>query len=359
MENLELINPNFWKNKNVLITGHTGFKGSWLCLILIVLGANVFGYSLKPQIKSLFNYLKIEKKIIKSVYGNINDKKKLSDFINKNDFSIIIHMAAQPLVLESYKKIDETISTNVIGTVNLLDALSKYKKRFIFLNITTDKVYEPHKKFYLNKENDKLFGKDPYSASKVLSDLITQSYNFFDFNNKYKKYFVARSGNVIGGGDFSENRIIPDIYKSFKNKRILKIRNPKSVRPWQHVLDPLAGYLKLIERNYNTVLIKDGYSWNFGPNFASYVDVKNLVNRVQKISSLEFNFKISNSNKYIETQILGLDSSKSKKYLGWKPYLNLNQSLVFTFKWYENFETKKYSNYDFTIKQIYNYFNLI
>ena len=354
-----MINKNFWKNKNVLITGHTGFKGSWLCLILSIFGANVYGYSLKPHTKSLFNYLKIEKKIKKSFYGNIKDKKKLSNFIKKNDFSIIIHMAAQPLVLESYNNIDETISTNVIGTINLLEVLNNYKKRYFFLNITTDKVYEPHKKLFLNKEDGKLFGKDPYSASKVLSDLLTQSYNYFDIHNKDKKYFVARSGNVIGGGDFSENRIIPDIYKSFKYKKILKIRNPKSIRPWQHVLDPLTGYLKLIEKNYKNNSMKVDCSWNFGPNKSSYVDVQNLVNRSQQISSLKFKFRLSSSNNYKETKILGLDSSKSKKYLDWKPNLNINQSIAYTFKWYENFESKQINNYDFTVNQIYEYFNLI
>ena len=245
------INPNFWKNKKVLITGHTGFKGSWLSIWLKLMGANLTGYSLLPTTKlSLFEVAKV-KVGMKSVIGDIRDIKSLSKLINKIKPEIIIHLAAQPLVRYSYKKPIETYETNIMGTINLLEACKKVKSVKVFLNVTSDKCYENKKiknKKYL--ETDPMGGDDPYSSSKACSELVSKAYRSSFFKNNDIALATARAGNIIGGGDWSLDRLVPDIFRSMNNRKNILIRNPKSIRPWQHVLEALSGYIILVQNLY-------------------------------------------------------------------------------------------------------------
>ncbi len=255
----------FWKKK-VFITGHTGFKGSWLIIILNLLGAKVYGYSLKPKKKSLFNQIDGGKIIEKSFYGNLNDYKKLKSKISQVKPNIIFHLAAQPLVIESYKNALNTHNTNIMGTINLLEICRGINSIQSIVIITTDKVYKIKKNKSLFSETDELGGDDPYSASKACSEIVTLSYIKSFFNNSRLKFKVstARSGNVIGGGDYSDNRLVPDILNSINRKKKLIIRNPKSIRPWQHVIEPLIGYLILAQKQFKKKINQDP-SWNFGP----------------------------------------------------------------------------------------------
>lgn len=322
----------FWKSKKVFITGHTGFKGSWLIIILNLLGAKVYGYSLKPKKKSLFNQIGGEKIIEKSFYGNLNDYKKLNSKISQVKPNIIFHLAAQPLVLESYKNALNTHNTNIMGTVNLLETCRRINSIQSIVIVTTDKVYKIKKNKSLFSETDELGGDDPYSASKACSEIVTLSYIKSFFNNSRLKFKVstARSGNVIGGGDYSDNRLVPDILNSINRKKKLIIRNPKSIRPWQHVIEPLIGYLILAQKQFKKKINQDP-CWNFGPeknNFLSVLEIVKISRKFEKI-----NLKIVNKNKFKETFVLKLNNKKSKKILQWKPKWNLKKSLEKVFEW--------------------------
>ena len=256
MENIKNLNK-FWNKKKVFVTGHTGFKGSWLCIILKYLNADVYGFSLKPEKKSLFIKSKIEKEITSNTYADINDILNLKKNIKKSKPEIIFHLAAQPLVLESYIKPLKTFQTNIMGTLNLLQCIREVKSIKSVVIITTDKVYKINKKDIIYKEIDQLGGFDPYSASKVGVEIVVDSYikSFFSKSNLKNRISTARAGNVIGGGDFSNNRLVPDIIKAINYKKKLTIRNPNHIRPWQHVLDPIMGYLILQENNMKKKLI--------------------------------------------------------------------------------------------------------
>ena len=347
------MNKVFWKNRKVLVTGHTGFKGGWLTLVLLRLGANVTGLSLKESQKSFFSLCKIKNKINKNIYCNINNYIKLKKVILKNDPEIVFHLAAQPLVIESFINPISTLNTNIIGTANLLNALRYGKKIKSIVIVTSDKCYEnSNKKEY--SENDKLGGADIYSASKSSSELITSAFrqSFFS-NSKRVNIASARAGNVIGGGDFANNRIFPDIIKSYENKKQCIIRNPKHTRPWQHVLDPISGYIRLAEKLYNSKNNKFNNGWNFGPPYENK-SVQDIVNLIRQEINLKI--KINNkTNKINESKSLNLNSKKSKKYLNWERKLNFKQSVKMTLNWYLNSKTKK-DNFEFTLKQINEYF---
>ncbi len=347
------MNKVFWKNRKVLVTGHTGFKGGWLTLVLLRLGANVTGLSLKESQKSFFSLCKIKNKINKNIYCNINNYIKLKKVILKNDPEIVFHLAAQPLVIESFINPISTLNTNIIGTANLLNALRYGKKIKSIVIVTSDKCYEnSNKKEY--SENDKLGGADIYSASKSSSELITSAFrqSFFS-NSKRVNIASARAGNVIGGGDFANNRIFPDIIKSYENKKQCIIRNPKHTRPWQHVLDPISGYIRLAEKLYNSKNNKFNNGWNFGPPYENK-SVQDIVNLIRQEINLKI--KINNkTNKFNESKSLNLNSKKSKKYLNWERKLNFKQSVKMTLNWYLNSKTKK-NNFEFTLKQINEYF---
>ena len=330
----------FWKGKKVFITGHTGFKGSWLIVILNMLGAKIYGYSLKPQKKSLFNQISGDKIIEKNFYGNITDYNNLKSKINKVNPNIVLHLAAQPLVIDSYNDTLNTHKTNILGTVNLLEACRKIKSIQSIVIVTTDKVYKIKKNKNYFTEIDELGGDDPYSASKACSEIVTMSYIKSFFNNTKLKNRVstARSGNVIGGGDYAKNRLIPDIVNSVNRKQKLHLRNPKSVRPWQHVIEPLIGYIILAQKQYQRLTNLDP-SWNFGPEKNNFLSVLNIVKISKKFEKI--NFKIVNEDKFKETIILKLNNKKAKKYLFWNPKWDLEKSLEKIFEWNKLTKMKK------------------
>ncbi len=327
-------NQPFWINKKVFITGHTGFKGTWLSIILNFLGANIYGYSLKPKKKSLFNQTKIKQSLTSNTYGDIKNISLLKKKLKKIKPSIIFHLAAQPLVIDSYKNPKNTFETNIIGTVNLLESIREIKSIKSVVIITTDKVYKIKKKNINYKEVDNLGGDDPYSASKASTEIVVNSY-IKSFLNDKKDVFIstARSGNVIGGGDYSKNRLLPDIISSLKAKKKLIIRSPGSVRPWQHVLEPLLGYLILAEKQFNNKISKNENCWNFGPKKRNFKKVIQIVKEIKKIYDIRF--VIRKNKKFKETKILKLNSTKSEKKLKWVSKMNLIESLKLVTDWFE------------------------
>tara|TARA_B100001996_G_scaffold135846_1_gene103428 strand:+ start:1937 stop:2992 length:1056 start_codon:yes stop_codon:yes gene_type:complete len=348
------MNKKFWKNKKVFITGHTGFKGSWLSIWLNELGAKVTGYSLKPQTQpSLFETCLISKKV-NSFIGDIRDYKKLKEKISLAKPDIIIHMAAQALVLDSYEDPMKTYQTNLMGTVNILNAIRDISSIKVLINVTSDKCYENNDDFRAFKEDAPMGGFDPYSSSKACSELITAAYRTSFFKNNVA-IATARAGNVIGGGDWASNRIIPDFIKEAHQNRKLSIRNPKAIRPWQFILEPLSGYLILAEK-----LFQKGFdyaeSWNFGPNDQGDKSVEWLISNFDKEYNGKKNFKILlNKSTAYESNYLKLDCSKSLKRLNWAPKLNIEKSISMTCDWYKNFYKKDLDMYSFTIEQIKQY----
>ena len=327
---------NIYKNLKVLVTGSTGFKGSWLCFWLNLLQAKVVGVGLKPEKDSIiFKKLKLEKKI-KQYYLNIVDFKKLNKIIKKEKPDIIFHLAAQSIVSESYIDPLKTINFNVVGSSNILESCRINKvKNLVY--ITSDKCYLNDNKKNSYKENDRLGGKDVYSSSKAASEIIFFSYHKSFFNkNKTVKYASARAGNVIGGGDMKKDRIVPDIIKSIMTKKTIFLRNPEAIRPWQHVLESLYGYLILGNFLINNKLSKNKIpNWNFGPNSSNY---KNVLSLTKKII---FNWNLKNKvikikkENFHESSILKLNNQKAQKELKWKPKLNFNQTIKLTVDWYK------------------------
>ena len=337
------LNKNFWKNKKVFITGHTGFKGSWLCIFLNLLGAKVVGYSLKPISKpNLFELANIKKILKKSIIADVRNYKKVFNEIKKSKAEIVFHLAAQPLVRQSYLYPKKTFDTNIVGTLNVLESVRKIKNVKTTILITSDKVYDVANN-RIFKETDKLGGADPYSASKVCCENLFSSYmsSFFKGNSK-QRIATVRAGNVIGGGDFSVDRLIPDIYESAKKNKKVILRYPKSVRPWQHVLEPLSGYIMLANFLYKNKLKGQVQNWNFGPNLESCKSVKYVTEKFAK--SLGLKVKIHKTKNKVfkpETGLLRLSNIKSKKYLNWQPKWNLNKSIEKIIDWNKE---RKYEN---------------
>ena len=305
-----------------------------------MLGAEVTGYSLKPQTKpSLFNLAKINKVIKKSIIADVRDFKRLDYEIKKSKSTIVFHLAAQPLVRYSYLQPKETFDTNFTGSLNILESVKRNKKITTAIIITTDKVYDISKN-KIFKEADKLGGLDPYSSSKVCVEFLFNSYFKSFFISKKQMIATVRAGNVIGGGDYSLDRLVPDIYKSIKNKRKIYLRNPQSVRPWQHVLEPLSGYLMLAQNIRDKKIRKLTQNWNFAPNISSCKSVLYLSKYFSK--NLKLDIKTKKTSKKIfkpETSILRLSNYKSKKYLKWHPKWSINKSLDKIIIW--NKEIKK------------------
>ena len=354
MENME-ISSNFWKDRPVFITGHTGFKGGWLALWLAHMGANVYGYSLEPPTKpSFFTSTKLEKHLTKSYIENILDLKRLTQLMNEVRPSVVFHMAAQSLVRRSYTLPLETFTTNVIGTINVLEAARHTQGIQAIINITSDKCYENKELTLPYLENNKLGGNDPYSSSKACSELVTSAYRKSFLSDLGIKAATARAGNVIGGGDWATDRLIPDFLKSLDTSKILQIRSPNSIRPWQHVLEPLSGYLILAEK-----LIKEGDffadSWNFGPGENNEKSVSWIANHLcSKIPGATWQADIN--LQVHEAEILKLDSSKAQKQLGWTPLWSIENALEKTIKWYEDWK-KGSQMTDISLNQIENYIN--
>ncbi len=327
-----------FRNKKVFITGHTGFKGSWLSLWLMVLGAKVKGYSLPPKKKSLYNQLKIQSKI-ESVYSDIRNYEKLKAEIIKFQPDFIFHLAAQPLVRESYQTPLETFETNILGTAHLLESLKFLKKKCVMVIITTDKVYENLEIDYAYKESDKLGGYDPYSASKAAAEIVIESYRSSFFNPEkfelHKKGIAsARAGNVIGGGDYAKDRIFPDIFRALSKSKTIEIRNPKAIRPWQHVLEPLWGYLvlgiRLFEnpQNFST-------SFNFGPAPEDVIPVETFCKKAISYWGKGDYKIIDQKNPLHEAGLLKLNNQKARMLLGWKPKWNSHTAIEKTIYWYK------------------------
>tara|TARA_B110000977_G_C10968757_1_gene451488 strand:- start:68 stop:1114 length:1047 start_codon:yes stop_codon:yes gene_type:complete len=331
---------NFFKNKKIFITGHTGFKGIWLVNILNHLGGNVYGYSKNDEFKKNFRkFCSIKKGC--SYYGDILNKKKLFEKLNKVKPDIVIHFAAQSLVKKSFINPEETISINIIGTLNLLECCRKIKTVKSIILATSDKCYENNNKKKYFREEDKIGGDDPYSASKASCEIIINSYiKSFFYDNK-KGVASVRAGNVIGGADWSEDRIISDCARSIINKKNLYLRSPNSIRPWQHVLDVLNGYLLLAKKLYETKeKNKFNGSYNFGPSEKKFFNVKTLVKLFFKSMKLKKKIILSKGTFGKEKNIILLNSNKSLKKLNWKQKINFKNTIVLTAEWYYSFINK-------------------
>lgn len=322
---------SFYKGKKVLVTGHTGFKGSWMCKVLTNMGAEVAGYSLNPPTNpSLFEIAEIEKDI-KSYIGDIRDLKKLKAVFDEFQPEIVLHLAAQPIVRDSYKDPVYTYETNVMGTVNILECVRNSESVKSFLNVTTDKVYENKEWCWGYRENEPLDGYDPYSNSKSCSELVTHSYKNSFFKDSDIAISTARAGNVIGGGDFANNRIVPDCIRAAKKKKDIIVRNPHSTRPYQHVLEPVYAYLMIAAKQYEDGKYA-GY-YNVGPDDVDCFTTGNLVDL--------FISKWGEGMKWIdkfdggphEANFLKLDCSKLKSTFGWKPHWNLDTAIEMTVEW--------------------------
>lgn len=318
-----MVDLEFYRDKKVFITGHTGFKGTWLCKILSDAGAIVKGYALKPEENSLFLKINIDKKI-NSTYGDIRNLENLKEEFDEFNPEIVIHLAAQPIVRKAYEMPVYTYETNVIGTVNILECVRTSESVKSFLNVTTDKVYENNEKDYSYKEEDRLNGYDPYSNSKSCSELVTDSYKKSYFLDNKVRISTARAGNVIGGGDISQDRIIPDCVRATKENRDIIIRNPNSIRPYQHVLEALFAYLMIIEKQYNDEKYIGNY--NVGPNEDDIIRTEELVkifcNKWENI-----NYKNQTDNGPFESNYLKLDCSKIKNTFNWKPIWNIEDAV--------------------------------
>jgi len=346
---------NIYKDKKVLVTGHTGFKGTWLCLWLKILRAKVIGYSLEPNTKpSMFEALNLSKDLI-HIVGDIRNEQNLLKIFQEYQPEIVFHLAAQPLVRLSYREPKETFETNAMGTVNLLECVRKTSSIKAIINITSDKCYENKEWVWGYRENDPMGGHDPYSASKGVSEIITSSYRNSFFCDNNTSIASARAGNVIGGGDWAEDRLIPDCIRALINNQTIEIRNPHATRPWQHVLEPLSGYLLL-----GSLLLQGtnnfSEAWNFGP---SDNDILNVLNVTEQIISTWGTGEckiLNNKNNLHEANLLKLDISKAFSRLKWRPVYHVHQAISETVNWYKEYYNNKSTEiYDFTLNQISNY----
>lgn len=336
------MNSEFWEGKHVLVTGHTGFKGSWLSLWLQSMGAKVVGYALSPSTNpSLFETAKVGMGMT-NIIGDIRDLDYLYRVFTEYKPEIVFHMAAQPLVRYSYAEPVETYSTNVMGTVNLLESVRKTASVKALVNVTSDKCYENREWAWGYRENEAMGGYDPYSSSKGCSELVTAAYRNSYFNpEKYSKHGMAlataRAGNVIGGGDWAEDRLIPDMMRAITQGHPVSIRNPHSIRPWQHVLEPLSGYLLLAQKLYEEGA---GFAegWNFGPNDTDAKPVQWIVENLTRLWGDGANWAIDGAEHPHEAHYLKLDCSKAKSHLNWTPRWTLEQTIELICIWHKAFQ---------------------
>ena len=343
---------NVYKGKRVLVTGHTGFKGSWLSIWLKELGAEVIGYSLETE-KDNFVLSHLSEKIV-DIRGDIRDRKHLREVFDKYQPEIVFHLAAQPLVRLSYDIPVETYETNLMGTINIMEEIRNCGNTKIGIMVTTDKCYENKEQIWGYRENESFGGYDPYSSSKGACEIAIQSWRNSFFNPKdYEKHGKSiasvRAGNVIGGGDWAKDRIVPDCIRALEEDRDIEIRSPKSIRPWEHVLEPLSGYLLLGQRMMEDP-IKYCEGWNFGPNLDAIVNVWEVAEKIVKNYGKGNLKDTSDPNALHEAKLLLLDITKSRFELGWKPTLTIDKSIELTAEWYKRYKNEDV--YQLCVKQI-------
>jgi len=334
------INPSFWQDRSVLVTGHTGFKGSWLSLWLYQMGANIHGYALDPPTDPcLFDVARIKSLLTSDTRADLADLKQLMNVFKNAQPEIVFHLAAQPLVRESYQDPLGTLVTNVMGTANIMEAARTIDSLRAVIIITTDKVYENHEWVYPYREVDSLGGHDPYSASKAAAEIVVASYRDSFFNKistPLAHVATARAGNVIGGGDWASDRLIPDCLQAFVAGESVNLRYPKAVRPWQHVLDSLAGYLQLGEKLHSSEGAKYSQAWNFGPDASGDATVAEIAETTAQLwgndACVKYNPSTDNPH---EAGLLRLDSTLARTVLGWKPRWNLQKVLEKTVDWHQ------------------------
>lgn len=332
---MEKMVSSFWKDKKVFLTGHTGFKGSWMSLWLLKSGAKLTGYSLGlPTQPSLFEDLQISKDM-NSIFADIRNMEQLKKSVKECQPDIIIHMAAQPLVRYSYREPVETYMTNVMGTVHLFEAARETSSVKTIVNVTSDKCYENQERSEGYSENEPMGGHDPYSNSKGCAELVTSAYRSSFFEKQNIALASGRAGNVIGGGDWAEDRLVPDIIRSVLKKEKLTIRNPKATRPWQHVLEPVGGYLLLAEKAFaGGKQYAEGF--NFGPSKQDHCDVETIITKMNQHWNNKIQYEIvSSDNNPHEANLLSLNCEKAKNVLGWEPRWHLDQALKMTVDWNE------------------------
>jgi len=327
---------DFWRGKVVLLTGHTGFKGSWLSEILLNFGANVIGCALEARRENdLFHLCRLQDRLDHHIV-DIRCKNKLMTIFQQTMPDIVFHLAAQPLVLPSYEDPVTTWDTNLMGSLNLLECLRGVGKRCSVVMVTTDKVYEISDENSAKIETDHLGGHDPYSSSKAATEIAVSSWRRSFLKQLDIRIATARAGNVIGGGDWSEHRIIPDLIKALQNETGLELRNPTAMRPWQHVLDPLFGYLQLAKALHLDHTEAYQESFNFGPNSELIATVNDLVNDASAVWDSKIELILKNVSQH-ETSYLSLDSTKAKDLLGWKPRWNFSETVFHTINWYKSY----------------------
>lgn len=346
---------NIYRGKKVLITGHTGFKGSWLAIWLKELGADVYGYALAPY-SEMDNFVTCRlSDEIHHMEGDVRDGEKLKNYFHKIKPDFAFHLAAQPLVLLSYQDPIGTFETNLMGTVNFFEAVRATPSVKAAVNVTTDKCYDNKEWVWGYRENDPMGGKDPYSASKGCSELITGSYQESFFKKEGTCNIAsARAGNVIGGGDWAADRIIPDYFRAVKADSKLEIRNPYATRPWQHVLEPLSGYLNLGAELFLKGKIFSG-GWNFGPEDTSNYSVKELIDQILLIDPRGGYHIPEGIDKLHEAVLLKLDISKAVNFLKWKPLLSFKETVHFTWKGYQQDIQQNGTTYNSRVEQIKEY----
>ncbi|MDU2063422.1 MAG: CDP-glucose 4,6-dehydratase [Sporomusaceae bacterium] len=337
-----MMNQEFWKDKKVFLTGHTGFKGSWLALWLSTLGAQITGYALKPPTNpNLFELAHVEE-LVKHIVGDVRDKRFLEKSLLEAKPDIVIHLAAQPLVRDSYKNPVETYEINIMGTIYLLEAVRACNTVRAVVNVTTDKCYKNNEWLWGYRENEPMGGHDPYSNSKACSELITDSYRNSFFSSAIPgqnqvAVASARAGNVIGGGDWAADRLIPDCLQSLLMNKPIRIRSPHAVRPWQHVLEPLSGYLLLAEK-----LFEEGDSfatgWNFGPGEDDSLPVEAIVKILCRLWGANGIYEVDQGEHPHEANYLRLDCSKARTMLKWQPRWNLTTALEETIEWIKAYQ---------------------
>lgn len=344
---------DFFRNKHVLITGHTGFKGSWLAVWLLQLGAKVSGFALRPENEEdHFILLDLGNKVNHNL-GDIRNIEQLREVITASQPDIVFHLAAQPLVRRSYLEPKLTFDTNIGGAINLLEILRELNRPLALVFITSDKCYRNKEWTWGYRENDDLGGIDPYSASKASAELIVKSYRESFFNNdSLVKIATARAGNVIGGGDWSKDRIIPDCIRALRKQKKITIRNPHATRPWQHVLEPLSGYLQLAYKLYTAEENIFSSAWNFGPTFTESRPVGNLVQDVVRVwGKGEYVIAVPANQNFHEDTLLNLNCDKAHNRLGWRPTWGYQQSIQHTIYWYKRWHRGD-NAWDITTSQI-------